>query len=111
MAYCEIPLTCLPYSTQTFKMTLEDGKRNVNIRLHLRYDDLCGVWQAAIYDNTSGKLLVDCMPLVCGINLLEQYKYLKLGEAYIRPVEKTTLDMPDNQTLGKKFILIWGDSS
>ena len=38
-------------------------------------------------------------------------KYLKLGEAYIRPVEKTTLDMPDNQTLGKKFILIWGDSS
>lgn len=111
MAYCQIPLTCLPYSEQTFKLTLEGGKRNINIKLKLRYHDLCSLWTATIIDNASGKVLVDMMPMVCGINLLGQYRHLEIGEAYIHPVTDTPLMMPDNQTLGSTFILVWGDAS
>lgn len=111
MAYCKIPITCQPYSKQTFKLTLEGGKRNINIKLELRYHDLCDLWTAAITDNSTGKLLVDMLPLVCGVNLLGQYRHLEIGEAYIIPATDTDLMMPDNQTLGSTFILVWGDAS
>lgn len=111
MAYSKIPITCQPYSTQTFKLTLDGGSRNVNIKLQLRYHDLFDLWTAAITDNSTGKLLVDMMPLVCGVNLLGQYRHLRIGEAYIIPATDTDLMMPDNQTLGSTFILVWGDAS
>lgn len=111
MAYCRIPLTCQSQSVQTFKLTLEGGKRNINIKLMLRYMDLYDTWIAAIYDNSTGDLLVDMMPLVCGVNLLGQYRHLSIGEAYIVPVSDTLLMQPDNKTLGTTFVLIWGDAS
>ena len=111
MAFCKIPLTCKPYSMQTFKLTLEGGKKNINIKLDLRYQDLYDVWIAAITDNSTGELLIDMVPLVCGVDLLGQYKHLGLGRAYIVPVTETDLMMPDNTTLGSIFILVWGDDS
>ncbi len=111
MAYCKIPLTCQPFSTQTFKLTLAGGERNINVKLTLRYHDLYDTWTAAVTDNSTGELLIDMLPLVCGIDLLGQYKYLELGEAYIIAATDTTLMMPDNTTLGSTFILVWGDAS
>nr|DAV88030.1 MAG TPA: hypothetical protein [Caudoviricetes sp.] len=111
MAYCVIPLTTMPYSTQTFKLTLEGGARNINIKLYLRYNDLYGNWNAAIYDNSTGKLLIDMLPLVCGVDLLGQFQYMDIGHAYIVPVDNTDLMMPDNNTLGTTFKLVWGDDS
>lgn len=111
MAYAVIPLTCLPYSTQTFKVTLEGGKRNVNIKLYLRYFDLIGDWTARITNNSTGKVLIDELPLVTGIDLLEQYQYLNIGHARLLRTTSTELDMPDNKTLGSTFKLIWGDDS
>ena len=97
MAYCRIPLTCQTQSVQTFKLTLEGGKRNINIKLVLRYMDLYDTWIAAIYDNSTGDLLVD--------------KHLSIGEAYIVPISDTLIMQPDNKTLGTTFVLIWGDAS
>ena len=111
MAYCQIPLTCQPYSDQNFKVTLDSGKRNVNIRLKLRYHDLYNLWTATIIDNATGVMLVDMLPLVCGVNLLGQYRHLEIGEAYIMPVTDTDLMMPDNETLGSTFVLVWGDAT
>lgn len=111
MAYCRITLTCQTQSVQTFKLTLDGGKRNINIKLVLRYMDLYDTWIAAIYDNSTGDLLVDMMPLVCGVNLLGQYIHLSIGEAYIVPVSDTLIMQPDNKTLGTTFVLIWGDAS
>ncbi len=111
MSYCKIPLTCQPFSTQTFKLTLEGGARNINVKLELRYHDLYDTWTAAVTDNSTGELLIDMMPLVCGVNLLGQFKHLELGEAYIVPATDTTLMMPDNTTLGSTFVLVWGDAS
>lgn len=111
MAYCQIPITCQPYSEQTFKVTLEGGRRNVNIRLKLRYHDLYDLWTATVINNVTGEVLIDLLPMVCGVNLLGQYRHLEIGEAYIHPVTDTPLMMPDSQTLGFIFILVWGDAS
>ena len=111
MSYCIIPVNNTPNSIQTFKLTLDGGKRNINIKLKLRYNDLLSDWTAAIFNNSTGELLIDNMPLVCGVDLLGQYQYLGLGHAFIMPTTETTLMMPDNKTLGSTFILCWGDST
>ena len=111
MSYCTIPIDTTPDSIQTFKLSLEGGARNINIRLSLHYSDIFGLWRAKIVDNTSDAVLLDSLPLVPGINLLGQYKYLNIGEAYIVATTSTDLMMPDNTTLGSTFVLVWGDNS
>lgn len=110
MSYCTVPLTNQPYSEQEFKLTLKN-KRNINIKLKLRYNDLCEDWTAEVIDNNTGKTLIDTLPLVLGVNLLGQFGYLNIGEAYVIPTTDTELMMPDNTTLGSVFVLVWGDRS
>lgn len=110
MSYCIVPLTNQPYSEQEFKLTLKN-RRNINIKLKLRYNDLCADWTAEVIDNSTGKTLIDTLPLVTGVNLLEQFGYLNIGEAYVIPTTDTELMMPDNTTLGSVFVLVWGDRS
>jgi hypothetical protein len=109
MAYSKIPISCTPQGSESFKVTL--GSRNINIKLETRYSDVYDVWTAKVSDNNTGEVLIDSMPLVCGVNLLGQYGYLDIGEAYIIKSTDTSLMQPDNKTLGKEFILIWGDDS
>jgi len=111
MAYFTIALTTRPNSEQSFKLTLEGGKRNINIKLRLRYMDLCDYWLADITDNDSGEELISSLPLVCGADLLGQFEHLKLGHAWVVKVEPTELQMPDNEALGSTFLLIWGDDT
>lgn len=110
MSYCIVPLTNQPYSEQEFKLTLKN-RRNINIKLKLRYNDLCEDWTAEVIDNSTGKTLIDTLPLLPGVNLLGQFGYLDIGEAYIIPTTDTDLMMPDNTTLGSVFVLVWGDRS
>lgn len=51
------------------------------------------------------------LPLVCGIDLLGQFRYLDIGRAYVVKNEASELQHPDNTTLGSTFILVWGDDS
>lgn len=112
MAYAMIPLTCTPFVTQDFKITLKNRTINKNIKLVTYYLDLYDAWLADIYDNATDECLVTAVPLVCGVNILGQFDYLGLGEAFIESVsDSTTLEHPDNKTLGSEFVLIWGDDS
>ena len=110
MSYCIVPLTNQPYSEQEFKLTLKN-RRNINIKLKLRYNDLCADWTAEIIDNSTGKTLIDTLPLVPGVNLLGQCGYLNIGEADGIPTTDKELMIPDNTTLGSVFTLVWGDHS
>lgn len=110
MSYAKIPINCTPFSQQTFKLTLEGG-RNISILLKLRYHDIYELWLADIIDNSTGEELIVGLPMVLGINLLEQYAYMNIGEAYLVATEPSTLMQPDNKTLGSTFVLIWGDAS
>lgn len=109
MSYHEIPLTTTPFAQITFKLTL--GERNINILLKLRYYDLYELWVADVCDNTSGETLISGMPLVPGVDLLGQYSYLAIGSAYVMAIEPTTQEQPDSETLGSKWLLLWGDDS
>lgn len=109
MSYKKIPLNNTPFSQQTFKLTL--GIKNINILLKLRYYDLYNLWVADIVDNATSKELIVGMPVVPGIDLLGQYKYLGIGSAYIVAVEPTELQQPDNTTLGSTWVLLWGDDA
>lgn len=108
MSYYEIPLTSTPYAQYTFKLTL--GKKNINILLKLRYYDLYELWVADVCDNSSGDTLINGLPLVPGIDLLGQYSYLDIGSAYVVSIEPTTQEQPDSETLGSKWLLVWGDN-
>ena len=110
MSYYEIPLTTTPFDQKTFKLTL-DGERNINILLKLRYYDLYELCVADVCDNSTGEELITGMPLVPGIDLLEQYAYLNIGSAQIVAVGPTELQQPDNETLGSAWVLLWGDGS
>ncbi len=111
MSYVTIPLDNTPYSVQTFTVSLKGGAVNIDILLKLRYLDQYGFWLADIYDAGTEKPLVCGVPLVPGVNLLGQYAYLDIGEAYIEAATDTDLEQPDNKTLGSTFLLIWGDST
>lgn len=110
MSFARIPVDCTPFSQTTFKLTLSGG-RNINILLKLRYYDLYDLWLADIINNSTGEELIVGLPMVLGINLLEQYQYLDIGEAYLVPIEPSSLMQPDNKTLGSVFVLLWGDNS
>lgn len=113
MSYAEIPLTCVPNSRQTFKLTLgaESKKKNVVIELRLRYLDRYDLWLADVVNAVTREIIVAGMPLVLGVNLLEQVGYKGAGEAYMIKDRPVNLEHPNNKTLGSSFILIWGDNS
>lgn len=113
MSYNEIPLTCAPDSYQSFKITLaEDGKKkNVSLELRLRYLDLYNLWLADLTKLATNEILAAGVPLVLGEDILGQMGYFGVGEAYILQELPTALQHPDNKTLGKTFVLMWGDGS
>ena len=114
MSYYEIPLTCASDCTQNFNVTRaeKDGKKNnVNIELRLRYLDRYDIWLADVTELATGAIIAMGVPLVPGEDFLGQMGYMGVGEAYIIKVLPTSLQHPDNKTLGSTFVLIWGDAS
>lgn len=108
--YVKIPLSAKQHSSRSFSLTLGGGK-NARLTLVLHYLDLYDLWLADIVYAPTGETLAAGVPLVPGVNILEQYAYLGLGEAYIVKAEPTKLQHPDKDTLGTTFIFVWGDNS
>ncbi len=114
MSYYQIPLTCTPHCTQSFKVTLaaDNGEKvNADITLTLRYLDRYDIWLADVTESDTGDVIAAGVPLVLGEDILGQMGYKGVGEAYIIQQMPATVQHPDNKTLGSTFVLIWGDSS
>lgn len=114
MSYAEIPLICASDSYQSFKITLtgDDGKKkNVSLELRLRYLDRYDLWLGDLIKLATNEVLVAGVPLVLGTDILGQMGYFGVGEAYILQELPTDLQHPDNKTLGRTFVLVWGDDS
>lgn len=112
MSYAEIPLICAPDSYQSFKITLtgDDGKKkNISLELRLRYLDRYDLWLGDLTKLATNEILVAGVPLVLGVDILGQMGYLGAGEAYVLQELPTDLQHPDNKTLGRTFVLVWGD--
>ena len=65
----KIPLTITP---QTFDITLA-GRA---LTLTCRWNEKSAIWMLDIADATTGEVLTQSLPLVAGVDLLEQYAHL-----------------------------------
>ena len=80
----------------------------------MRYNELASYWTMDIEDQNQTRL-VSSIPFLLGdypaSNILEQYAYLEIGSAYIVSMSNSTLECPDDNTLGTDFILVWDDNA
>ena len=103
-----LPLTTSP--NQTFTSTIPIDGSKIKFNFFLRYNTEAKYWVLDISDSSNTSLLAS-INLVCGLNLLEQYSYLKIGSAYLVKVDNSlTDDSPNEYNLGSSFLLLWGDT-
>ncbi len=103
-----IPLTTSP--NQTFTSTIPIDGSKIKFNFFLRYNTEASYWVLDIFDSNNVSLLAS-INLVCGLNLLEQYSYLKIGSAYIYKVDSSLADdSPTEYNLGSDFQLVWSDT-
>lgn len=103
-----VPLTTSP--NQTFTSTIPIDGKAIKFNFFLRYNTEANYWVLDISDSSNNNLLVS-VNLICGLNLLEQYSYLRIGSAYIVKADNSLADDSPNQyNLGTDFQLLWGDT-
>lgn len=103
-----VPLTTSP--NQTFTSTIPVDGKKIKLYFFLRYNTEQKCWSMDLYDS-SNISLINSIPLICGLNLLEQYSYLNIGSAYILKLDSNIVgDRPNEYNLGKDFALVWGDT-
>lgn len=106
-----IPISNSP--NQTLQVTLEIDNQNLTFILVFRYNEEALCWMMTIIDSITNLIILDSIPLVRGrfeaTNILEQYKYLKIGSCYLIK-NSGELDYPDDKSLGNDFSLLWSDT-
>lgn len=105
--YMIVPLTTDP--NQNFNCTLPVDNANITLFFDLSYNTNNFCWFMTVSDSNKN-VLVDSIALVCGINLLAAYSYLRIGSAYIVKIINSESDIPDDSSLGKDYVLVWGDT-
>jgi len=103
-----VPLTTSP--NQTFTCTIPIDGKSIVFSIFLRYNTQALYWVMQLSDNNQN-IIIDSIPLLCGLNLLGQYGYLRIGSAYIYKADTTLAgDAPDDSNLGTNFLLCWSDT-
>lgn len=103
-----VPLTISPNQTFTSTIPIED--KMIKLFFFLRYNTEQKCWEMDLQDAEKNPL-IHSIPLICGLNILEQYSYLSIGSAYVVKVDTNILgDRPNEFNLGKEFLLVWGDT-
>lgn len=95
---------------QLFKISVEVDETVITLEIFLRYNTMAGYWVISITDANTGELLLDSVPLLPGVNLLEQYGYLKIGSCGIINMSNLSMDALDDTNLGQDFVWDWDDT-
>lgn len=104
-----VPTTSSP--NQTFSSTIPIDGNKIKLYFFLRYNTEQQCWQMDLSDANKQPLLAS-IPLVGGVNILEQYSYLNIGSAYVLKINPNLQSSrPSSDNLGKDFILVWGDTN
>jgi hypothetical protein len=105
-----VPLTTA--NNQTFSVQLAVNGQSLTLNLGVSYNAMAGYWQMSIAD-VNGNPLVASVPLVTGeypaANLLAQYGYLAIGDAYLLNTSDSPADYPGQSNLNQ-FTLLWTDN-
>lgn len=92
MSDYEIPLTPNP---QRFSISLAGNQYGIN----LQWNRFSQAWVIDISDS-NGSLLAAGIPLVTGVDLLQQYAYLEIGGSLFVQTDNDTLTMPTFDNMG-----------
>jgi hypothetical protein len=97
-----VPITNDP--NQLFSCVVPNGSTNLNMGFYITWNGIANYWMMTIYLNAIE--LISNLPMV-NINLLGQYQYLNIGQAYIVPLTKIAESYPGINDWSTNFILAW----
>lgn len=104
-----VPVTSNP--NQTFTSTIPVDGSSIKFNFFLKFNTENNCWVLDIKDSSNNGIVTG-INLVTGVNLLEQYSYLKIGSAYLVKADTSlTDDLPTQYNLGTSFKLVWGDTA
>lgn len=101
----QLPVTNRPNNTLRAQVVV-DGE-NREYLLALRYREVCKYWTMDVADLSGNAILVN-IPLVTGVNLLEQMHHLGLGAAVLIDRMNTGKAAAGADELGSSVIMLWG---
>lgn len=111
MSLQQLPVNNDPNQLISTTLSVDGASLLLNLKLH--YNEVANYWVMSISDQNNN-LLLDSLPLVTGndpaCNLLGEFDYLEIGSIYIINLGTTSLNYPDNNSLGNAFLLLWGDT-
>lgn len=104
--YSIIPIQAVP--NRTFSSIISVDRGNLTLTFTLRYNELAKYWLIDIIKDS--KTLISNLPVIPAENILEQYKYMQIGSAYILPRQIVKEQWPSYNSLASDWYLIWGDT-
>ncbi len=114
--YYVLPLTEDP--RQVFTLDMQIDGVSFHARVEVRYMTAPGNWVISVWDNSSGELLVNQIPLVCSYgevnDLFLPFRHLREGRGMgslfvIRNTDEPSMPDPSEGNL-TQFRVLWGDT-
>ena len=115
--YTILPLTEDPW--QTFNLDLNIDEETFHAKVDIRYLPAPDLWILSIWDNSTGDLLVNQIPLICSYvdlnDLLWPFRHKRGGKGVgslfvLRNVEEPRTPDPAEKTL-LDFQVLWGQTA
>ncbi len=104
---CIVPLRGIPNNSTTYRLPIDD--QNISLTLRLTYNEIAGYWMMDL-TNEDGQMLVSGLPVIPAQNILEQYRYMQIGSAYVLPKSKVEDQWPGYESLTSDWYLVWSDT-
>ena len=116
MTYYRFPVSSAP--RHVFLMDLAPDGIPLHARVELRYLPAPDIWVVSIWDDTTGELLINRIPLSCSYgrinDLLLPFRYLRQGRGIGSLFVLKNTDTPDTADPAEKnlnqFLVLWGDT-
>lgn len=106
-----IPVT---NQNQVMEITLTIDNVPRTLGFVVQWNRTAAYWTMKVYDPATAEIILDSIPLVRGMydsaNIIQQYRYLKIGAAYLMRIGQPQGDNPTYDNFGTDFLLMWGDT-
>ena len=116
MTYAILPRSSDPRQVFTIDLTI-DGE-SIHARVEIRYLPAPDQWFISIWDNSSGELWVNMIPLICSYgkvnDLFVPFRHIREGKGIGSLIVLRDVDAPDTPDPAKgtmgEFVVLWGDT-
>ncbi len=112
--YSLLPITNAP--RQVFTLDLRIDGTAFHARVEIRYLTAPNIWVLSVWDNSSGELLINQIPLICSygkiIDLFQPFRHLRNGQGMGSLFVLRNTDEPGTPNPAKgnltEFQVLWG---